>query len=198
MYGPATSTTTKYTPVLRDPLGEISWYCLRTAPKHEHLAAKNLQSMLQVETFAPRLRFKKATRRGPVWFVEAMFPSYIFARFPYRDLHRQVHYAPGVSSIVRFGDQVIPLPDETVDGLREVLGGDSVLVFDPSLNVGDSIHIAEGAFQGLEAVVTQLLPAIERLRVLVDFLGRQIEAEVDAQKVLPTGSPRRQKLPARA
>jgi len=31
----------------------------------------------------------------------------------------------------------------------------------------------------LEAVVTQILPAKERVKVLMDFLGRKIEAEVE-------------------
>src|SRR5688572_9198840 len=119
MYGPATSTIVENPRIQKDSHQELSWYCLRTAPQHEHLAAKSLQWLLQVDACAPRLRFRKARRRGPVWFVEAMFPSYIFARFRYRDLHRQVHYAPGVSSIVRFGEQIIPLADATIDGLRE-------------------------------------------------------------------------------
>jgi hypothetical protein len=35
-------------------------------------------------------------------------------------------------------------------------------------------------------VVTQLLPARERIRVLLEFLGRSLEMEVPERKVLPT------------
>jgi hypothetical protein len=35
-------------------------------------------------------------------------------------------------------------------------------------------------------LVTQLLPARERIRVLLEFLGRSLEMEVPAGKVLPT------------
>ena len=175
---------------------ELSWFCVRTAPKHEHLAAKSLQALLNVETLAPRMRFKKATRRGPVWFVEALFPSYIFARFPYADLHRQVQHAPGVSTIVRFGSQVVPLPDATVEGMRALLGDESVYIFDPEVKVGDAVQITAGAFQGLEAVVTQLMPGKERVKVLFEFLGRQTVAEVDARKVLHMTSARESTMPA--
>jgi hypothetical protein len=34
-------------------------------------------------------------------------------------------------------------------------------------------------------VITQLLPAKERIRVLLEFLGRSLEMEVPAEKVLP-------------
>ncbi len=174
----------------------LSWFCLRTAPKHEHLAAKSLFALMGVETLAPRMRFQKATKRGPVWFVEALFPSYIFARFKYAEMHRQVQHAPGVSTIVRFGTHVIPLPDSTIEGLRSVLGEESVFVFDPGLKIGDTVQITSGAFRGLEAVITQLLPAKERVKVLFEFLGRQTEVEVDSQKVLHVTPPREATLPA--
>jgi hypothetical protein len=34
-------------------------------------------------------------------------------------------------------------------------------------------------------VITQVLPAKERIRVLLDFLGRSIEIDVSSAKVLP-------------
>ena len=60
--------------VVRTPL----WFCLRAQPKREHLAALGLRRQLNVPCYAPRLRFRKMTRRGAVWFVEAMFPAYSF------------------------------------------------------------------------------------------------------------------------
>jgi len=41
-----------------------AWYCARTKPKHEHIAAANLQKNLGLEVFHPRLRMERATRRG--------------------------------------------------------------------------------------------------------------------------------------
>jgi transcription antitermination factor NusG len=42
----------------------------------------------------------------------------------------------------------------------------------------------EGAFVGLDAVIAQVLPAKERVKILLDFLGRKIEAEVEQSIVL--------------
>ena len=170
----------------RDPL----WFCVKTQPKNEHLAAAALRRHMSLECFSPRIRFRKNTRRGPVWFTEAMFPSYLFARFVYPEQHKQVQYAPGVSTIVRFGSQVATVPDTTIVSLRAASGDEEVIVFDPELRVGDPIRIAEGAFQGLEAVITQVLPAKERVKVLLTFLGREVEAEIHLPRVVPAVSPR--------
>ncbi len=41
-----------------------AWYCARTKPKHEHIAAANLLKNLGLEVFNPRLRVERATQRG--------------------------------------------------------------------------------------------------------------------------------------
>ncbi len=168
---------------------EPRWFCLKTNPKHEHLAAMALRQILQVSCFAPRIRFRKATRRGLVWFVEPLFPGYLFAHFPYLDLHRQVEHSPRVTGIVRFGERVAVIGEAMLDQLRDTIGTEETIVFNPEVKTGEQIKIAEGAFQGLEAVVTQLLPARERVKVLIDFLGRPIEAEIPVSTVISTQRP---------
>ena len=134
-----------------------------------------------MEVFCPRIRFRKVTRRGPVWFLEAMFPGYLFARFDYVPLHALVEHAAGVSGILQFGKRVVIVGEDIIESLRARVGtpGDiPVIEVDPTLNAGDPVKIAEGAFTGLESVVTQVLSGKDRVRVLIDFLGRQVEAEV--------------------
>jgi transcriptional antiterminator RfaH len=166
------------------------WFCLKTQPKHEHLAATALRRQLQIPCFSPRLRFRKATRRGAVWFVEAMFPGYLFAQFVYPLQHRRVKHSSGIHGIVQFGDYVATLDPGTVEALQQKTGEEEILTIDPEIQVGQSVRIAEGPFQGLEALVTRLLPAKERVRVLLEFLGRSVETEISAPKILPVGHSR--------
>ena len=161
------------------------WFCLKAEPKREHLAATALRRRFEIECLSPRLRFRKLTQRGPVWFVEAMFPGYLFAKFVYSTQHRAVESSHGVRGIVRFGERLATLPEETVMALQSKAGAEEVVTIDSSLKIGQPVHIIEGPFQGLEVVVTQVLPAKERVRVLLDFLGRSLEMEVPAVKVLP-------------
>jgi len=120
-----------------------------------------------------------------VWFVEAMFPGYLFAKFVYCTQYRAVESSHGVRGIVRFGERLATLPANTVIALQSKAGAEEVVTVDSSLQIGQPVQLIEGPFQGLEVVVTQLLPAKERIRVLLEFLGRSLEMEVPAQKVLP-------------
>ena len=169
---------------------EPLWFCLRAQPKHEHLAATALRRHMEIRCFAPRVRFRKPTRRGAVWFVEAMFPGYVFAEFHFATQHRQVEYSSGVQGVVRFGDQFATVDPALIESLQEKAGDDEMVTYNPEIEVGQSVQIAEGPFQGIEALVTRLLPARERIRVLLEFLGRSIEMEVAKPKVLPVASPR--------
>jgi transcriptional antiterminator RfaH len=161
-----------------------AWYCLRSQPKHEHIAAAHLRAFQDTTVFCPRVRYKRQTRQGLVWVTEAMFPSYLFAHFELATQHRQVEYAHGVRGIVRFANRYPTIEDGILAELRDYVGANEIKELDYGLSQGDNVRITQGAFAGLEAVVTQILPARERVKILVDFLGRKVEAEVDRASLL--------------
>jgi transcriptional antiterminator RfaH len=165
------------------------WFCVRSKPKCEHIAAKHLEESA-IEVFLPRIRFQRLTRRGKVWFTEALFPGYFFARFDWARSFRNVCATSGVTTIVHFGDNWPRIPNEAVEELRRLFGNQSLRQLTPEFNVGDEVKIAAGPFQGLLAVVNQVLPAPERVRVLLDFLGRQTSVEVQVGSILPVAEPR--------
>jgi transcriptional antiterminator RfaH len=165
------------------------WFCLRAQPKREHLAAVGLRKRFNIVCFAPRLRSRKLTRRGPVWFVEAMFPGYFFAQFDYVTEGRRVEHSPGVTGILQFGDRLATIDAATIAGLQQRVEADEVITIDPELRVGQEVQIARGPLQGLEALVTQLLPASERVRILLEFLGRSLQMEVSKEALIHTRSP---------
>jgi transcription antitermination factor NusG len=113
-----------------------------------------------------------------------MFPGYLFAKFVYSTQHRAVENSLGIRGIVHFGDRLATLPENIVTALQSRVGSEGIVTLDCSIKVGQSVQIIDGPFQGLEAVVTHLLSAKERIRVLFDFLGRRVEMEVSTEKVL--------------
>src|ERR1700749_1424726 len=101
---------------------ETAWYCLRSQPKHEHIAAAHLRLLEGITVFCPRIRFKRATRQGLAWVTEAMFPGYLFARFKLTEMHLRVRYAHGVSGIVRFADRYPVIEEGALAQLRDHTG----------------------------------------------------------------------------
>jgi transcriptional antiterminator RfaH len=171
-----------------------SWFCLRTQPKHEHIAAAHLKREPDVEVYLPRIRFKRSTRRGPVWFTEALFPNYLFARFDFVTSLRKLSQVRGVRGVVHFGNQWPTIPDDVIGELRAAVGSDEVHVIQNELQPGEPVEISGGAFHGLQAVVTRVMPSRERVAVLLEFLGRQTMIEVPTQAIVREGDGRKRVL----
>lgn len=161
------------------------WFCLKSQPKHEHIAAAHLRQLDGVEVFCPRLRFQRPTVRGIKWFHEAMFPGYLFARFDFCRQLKEVRYTSGVSAILQFGGCYATLDDETIESLRSRTDKQQVALIESRIKQGDVVEIVEGALRGLEAVVTEVLSGSERVRILLNFLGREIHAETRTPRLLP-------------
>jgi transcriptional antiterminator RfaH len=83
------------------------------------------------------------TRRGPVWFVEGMFPGYLFAKFVYSKQHRTVASSYGIRGILHFGDRPTILPENTVLALRSRVGSEEVVTIDSSVKIGQPVKITE-------------------------------------------------------
>jgi len=164
----------------------LAWFCIRTQPKHEHIAAAHLKNEAGIEVYLPRIRFKRSTRQGPVWFTEALFPNYLFARFDLASCVRRVHHTRGVRGIVHFGDQWPAVPANAIEELRATVGSEHIHVIPEELRPGDAVRISGGVFHGLMAVVTRAMPGRERVALLLDFLGRQTMVELAKEAVLRT------------
>jgi transcriptional antiterminator RfaH len=171
-----------------------AWFCLRSQPKHEHIAAAHLQQN-QVDVFLPRIRFQRTTRTGPAWVTEALFPNYLFARFDWHHSLRLVCHSPGVSGVVHFGLHWPIVPDEAIEEMRACLGNNEVHVISPEVTPGDAVRIAGGCMHGLRAIVTQVIPGRKRVAVLLEFLGRQTSIRLDLSMVVKETDERGTVLP---
>jgi transcriptional antiterminator RfaH len=164
---------------------ETAWYCARTKPKHEHIAAANVRGHLGLEVFNPRLRMERTTRRGLVRTVEPLFPCYIFVRGCNETLN-DIRYVSGISTVVHFGTQIPTVPDLVIDELKQCFEEAEPLFVADQLVPGAEVCLADGAFRGFQAIVLRMLPARQRVQILLDILGRQTVVEVDRQSVIST------------
>jgi len=91
----------------------------------------------------------------------------------------------GVSGFVHFEDRLALLPDALVNDVKMRIGTDELLEIDQGLELGQNVQIAQGPFQGLEALVTRLISARDCVEILIEWMGRSLHAEVSVADVLP-------------
>jgi transcriptional antiterminator RfaH len=162
---------------------ELAWYCARTKPKHEHIAAANIARKLGLEVFHPRLRLERATRRGMMRVVEPLFPCYIFVRCVLEKRLDDLRHITGISSLVHFRQRIPPVPDAAIDELKQCFESEEPMALEDGVKAGAEVTIVEGAFMGFSGMVVRTLSAGQRVQILLDFLGRITVTEVDRKSL---------------
>ena len=172
------------------PSTSPEWYCVRCQTKREHIAAGHLRELEDVEVFCPRLRYRKATRRGKIWWVEPMFPGYVLAKFNIAEMERAVTFCQGVRGLVRFGSEFPPVPEAFVEALKHEIRTrkgaeeDEIVTLSPTIEIGDDVEIAHGPFQGMQGTVVGIPSATERVKILIEFLGNPQAVDLDLFSIL--------------
>jgi transcriptional antiterminator RfaH len=164
--------------------GSLAWYCARTKPKHEHIAAANVRRNLGLEVFHPRLRIERATQRGVMRVVEPLFPCYIFIRCVLEENFGDVRHTSGISSLVHFGQKIPTVPDSIIEELRDCFEADDPMTVEDRISPADEVVFVDGAFTGMRAFVLRVMPAKKRVQVLLEVLGGPTPVEVERSAVV--------------
>jgi len=165
------------------------WFCVRTQTKREHIAAQHLRELETVEVFCPRLRYRKATRRGKIWWVEPLFPGYLLAKFQLSEMERAVAFCQGVRGLVRFGTEIPAIPESFVESLKREIrerpeGDEELLSVAPVIQIGDEVEVAHGPLQGMRGTIVAVATATERVKILLEFLGQPQSIDIDLFSIL--------------
>ena len=164
---------------------ELLWYCVRARTKQEGGATRLLRSELGLEVFCPKIRFKRARSTGVAWVNEAMFPGYLFVRFVYPELYRRIAATSGVVKTLAFGGRPCVLDESIITDLRKHVADGETIEIASDIKEGEEVKVIEGPFLGVRALVTRVLPAGERVAILLNLLGQEREVEVSSRTVLP-------------
>jgi transcription antitermination factor NusG len=107
----------------------------------------------------------------------------VFARFCIGEQLDQIRYVNGVSNLVHFGHRIPVVPEPIIEELRQCFEAEEPLEVQDRLYPGAEVLVGEGAFLGFCGVVVRLMPAKQRVQILLDFLGRMTVAEVDRKSL---------------
>lgn len=156
------------------------WYTLYTKPRKEHQVNALLQGE-GIKTYLPTVRRKAPRRDRPHQVV--FFPCYLFARLDFRVTPRSsIAWMPGIRRIVSAGNEPLIVPDKVVTLIHRRLESIEEIGYG-SLEQGDLVRIVSGPMRDLEAVFDQPLSAANRVRILLDVLGRMTPVEIDYSQI---------------
>jgi len=159
------------------------WFVMRTESRAEYLAVDALDRD-GFQTYFPQI---KAIHPRVGHSSTPLFPGYLFLRLDpegngwpiFRPSHKILGY-------VRTGDEIPSLPDSVVNDLiRRVLSindkGESPIPFQE----GDLVEVITPSYKTIAEVLESGKSRKGNIKVLLEFMGRLIRADVPWQQVQP-------------
>lgn len=171
---------------MTEPLG-TRWYAAHTQPHGEGRALANLAQQ-GFTAYLPRCRKTRRHARRTESVAVPFFPRYLFVAL---DLDAQrwraVNGTFGVAGLVGSKDRPAALPDGLVEALRAREDDGGCIPLAPSaarFAPGDAVRVVGGAFDNLEGLFEGLTDN-DRVRVLLDLLGRKVRVFLAPDAVAP-------------
>jgi len=159
------------------------WYVVRTEPRADRLAEASLLRD-DFDVFSPRLK-SSIDRTGQT--NSPLFPGYIFLSWNQDDekwpAFKSEHRVYG---FVEFDGEIPWLSDEVIDELgRSVdeLNGDNGTW--RRYRTGEQVWVNSGGLDGLAEVLEEAKSPQARARVLLQFMGRKVNAQVPWKDLRP-------------
>ena len=165
---------------------ENFWFCLKSKPRQEAVAVRNLKAVGDIDIFFPRIRRTRRGHEKNKEVIEPLFPGYIFVKFNPEDSQGTVKSTRGVLHLVSKNGKAVDVDDKVIDELK-ALGPDGILsMLDEELKVGAKIKVIRGIFAGSEGEVLKLATPQKRIAVLLTLLGAQQSVEMPMDDVATT------------
>lgn len=156
-----------------------AWYLVQSKPGQGFRATEQLQNQ-GYQCFHPVMTVEKLRRQQRVQVEEPLFPGYLFIRLDTTsDNWSPIRSTRGVSRIVAFNGQPLPVADTLVEDIHQRISQQSP---QPVLQAGDRVQVTGGAFVDLDAVF-QCFDGDQRAIILLTLLQRRQTVKVPVSQL---------------
>jgi transcription antitermination factor NusG len=154
----------------------LPWYAVRTKSNCEKPVVAALMGK-GIEAFLPEYRVRRQSFGRIVTTEVPLFSGYLFCRF---DASRRIPVisTPGLVSIVGFGNEPAPIPDEQIHAVQALLASGLRVEACGYLHEGLRVRIRKGPFQDVEGILVTRKSECTFI-VSVPLLQRSVAVEVD-------------------
>jgi transcription termination/antitermination protein NusG len=174
----------------RDP--RTAWYVIHTYSGYENKVRddimRRVKSMNMVDKIfqvlvptEEELEFKDGKKKT---VQRRVYPGYVFVEMIMSDdSWYVVRNTRGVTGFVSPGQKPVPLPEDEVKRIKQIMGMEAPTRVKLHLDIGQQIRVTHGPFQDFHGVVDEVTPDKEKVRVLISIFGRETPVELDFGQV---------------
>ncbi len=159
-----------------------AWYVLHTRSRFEQVVFDGLEGK-SLETFLPKITVMSKRRDRRKKIRVPLFPGYVFVKSDMNVYERlEIVKTVGVVRIVGNADGPIYVPDESLESLQIMVGGDNEVLTGTRFRKGDRVMVVEGPFAGVTGVFVRYKGS-GRVVVSIEALGQYAGVDVPEESV---------------
>jgi transcription antitermination factor NusG len=158
------------------------WYAISTRSRVEKVVAATL-AKLGVECFLPLVREERQWSDRKKVVSLPLFPGYLFVQSAETgSLQSQLHKVPGIVLLVGNNAGPLPISEQEIFGLRDVVSRGAPYTPHPYLRAGVRVRIVHGAFTGIEGIVVRNGKQ-SKVVISVELIKQAVSVEVGFSEV---------------
>ena len=167
------------------------WYVIHCYSGYENKVRKNLEQRIETMNMKDQIfdvviptQEEIEVRDGKRRTVERhVFPGYVLVNLILsEESWFVVRNTPGVTGFVGMGDEPTPLRPEEVQSILKRME-DEAPTYKVSFHAGDRVRIVDGPFNDFRGTVAEINMERSKIRVMVNFFGRETPVELDFLQV---------------
>ena len=153
-----------------------NWYLIKTKPRQESVAIKNLENQ-EYSTYCPIVTINNKSI--------VLFPGYIFIHLDKkRENWSPIRSTKGVLNFVRFGLNFAQVPDTVIEFLKtnQLINKEKLINLN-KFKSGEKVQIIDGVFKNCVAIFKSS-KSEERVILLMNLLGQQQTINIKQESVI--------------
>ena len=155
-----------------------NWIVVRSKPRSEKIAYAQLKEK-GIEAYLPLLKERRKWSDRKKWVEFPLFSSYLFVKIEIKN-SIFILQTNGVSSLVKFGEEIAIAQDEVINAIRLAIDGGYQLVPAEYFIAGNAVEVIEGPMRGVKGIVVQL-KGKDRLVIKIDAIQQALSIDIDTR-----------------
>ena len=155
-----------------------NWIVVRSKPRSEKIAHAQLKEK-GIEAYLPLLKERRKWSDRKKWVEFPLFSSYLFVKIEIKN-SIFVLQTNGVSSLVKFGEEIAIVQDEVINAIRLAIDGGYQLAPAEYFIAGNAVEVIEGPMRGVKGIVVQL-KGKDRLVIKIDAIQQALSIDIDTR-----------------
>lgn len=157
------------------------WYALYTKPRQEFKARAELNE-IELVNYLPTVTTVKQWSDRKKKVTEPLFRGYIFVYVNEKERYRALT-AKSIVKTICFNGKPEPIPDWEIENLKLLMERNPDVLVTDKIEIGTTVRITEGPFEGLEGKVYKSANNAQMLSVTIELLNRSVSVELPSINV---------------